>query len=281
MSDLLSRDHPRERRRVRRFAGQQAAQLPAVSPLVLRWFAKYSGRYLRKHFHSLRLSLLDVPANNPERPLVIYLNHASWWDPLVVLLLTRELFPKRTFFAPMDARALERYGIFKRIGCFGVEQGTIRGVKQFLAASLAALAVPGGALCVTPQGRFADVRERPLRFEGGLGQLACRTTDAVFLPLALEYVYWEERLPEVLTRFGKPLVFPQNMSCNPAEATRLLEEQLIKTQDSLAQDSQAREVLGFTNLLSGSSGVGGIYDRWRRLRSWLRGERFVAEHSSL
>ncbi|MHA3769907.1 lysophospholipid acyltransferase family protein [Verrucomicrobiota bacterium sgz303538] len=280
MSDLLSIEHG-ERRRLRRFAGQQAAQLQAVSPLVIHWFARYSRRYLRKHFHALRLSLLDVPADDPGRPLVIYLNHASWWDPLVILLLTKELFPKRTFFAPMDARALERYGLFKRIGCFGVEQGTLRGAKQFLAGSLAVLAFPGGALCLTPQGRFADVRERPLRFEGGLGQLASRAMDAVFLPLALEYVYWEERLPEVLTRFGKPLVLPQNTSRNPAEATRLLEEQLMKTQDALAQDSLARSVSGFTNLLSGSSGVGGIYDSWRKLRSWMRGERFVAEHSSL
>ena len=97
-------------------------------------------------------------------PPVIYVNHASWWDPLVLLLLTHQLYPGRKFFAPMDAKALERYGFFRRIGCFGVELGSLRGAKQFLGASLAALGLPDGGLCVTPQGRFADVRERPVRF---------------------------------------------------------------------------------------------------------------------
>ena len=280
MSGVLPAEYG-ERRTRRRLTKAPKGELPAVSPMVIRWFTAYSRRYLRRHFHSLRLSLIDLPATDPGKPLVIYLNHASWWDPLVVLLLTQELFPKRTFYAPMDARALERYGFFKRIGCFGVELATLRGAKQFLTRSLAALSQSDGALCVTPEGRFVDVRERPLRFEAGLGQLAVRAMDTMFLPLAVEYVYWEERLPEVLARFGEPVVLPKDASTTPEAATRLLEERLMITQDALAKDSQARAAAGFTNLLSGKAGVGGIYDSWRRLRSWVRGERFIAEHSSL
>ena len=64
-------------------------------------------------------------------PLVIYSNHASWWDPLVGLVLKSEFFADRTPFAPMDAAMLERYKLFARLGFFGVEQHSRRGAIAF------------------------------------------------------------------------------------------------------------------------------------------------------
>ena len=50
----------------------------------------------------------------PDGPLIVVLNHPSWWDPLVGLVLT-ELFPDRAHYFPMDAHALQRYRIFQRL----------------------------------------------------------------------------------------------------------------------------------------------------------------------
>ena len=36
-----------------------------------------------------------------DRPLVLYLNHASWWDPLTMLMLTQRFWPERQFAAPI------------------------------------------------------------------------------------------------------------------------------------------------------------------------------------
>src|SRR6187200_3116966 len=107
------------------------AVLPPVSPAMLRWFGWYSRRYMRRHFHGFRVGLEDRPTIDACRPLVIFLNLSSWWDPLTVLLVTHHLFPERRFYPPIDAKALEKYGILKRIGLFGVEQGTLRGARQF------------------------------------------------------------------------------------------------------------------------------------------------------
>ena len=57
-------------------------------------------------------------------------------------------------------------------------------------------------LFLTPQGKFADVRA-PLVFAPGLEHLAARAPRAHFLPLAIEYTFWEERKPEVLLAFGQ------------------------------------------------------------------------------
>ena len=87
-------------------------------------FAAYTRSYVGRHFHSVRILKSGLPPRDCARPLVIYLNHAAWWDPLVCLLLSREFFPDRTSFAPIDAAMLERYGFFKRLGFFGVEHRT-------------------------------------------------------------------------------------------------------------------------------------------------------------
>ena len=183
-----------------------AGELPSISLLLLRWFTWYSRGYLRRHFHSLRVSRAGLPPETSGLPLVLFTNHASWWDPLVGLVLKTHFFADRALFAPIDAAMLTRYGMFRKLGFFGVEQCSRRGAVEFLRMSETILQSSNHLLAVTPQGRFADVRERPIRFKAGLGHLATRVERALFLPMATELVFWEERLPEVLVRFGEPTV---------------------------------------------------------------------------
>src|SRR5579859_5789895 len=60
--------------------------LPRISSPLLRWFTWYSRRYVRRHFHSVRVSRSGLPPAS-KLPLVIYSNHAAWWDALVCLVL--------------------------------------------------------------------------------------------------------------------------------------------------------------------------------------------------
>jgi 1-acyl-sn-glycerol-3-phosphate acyltransferase len=256
--------------------------LPKVSAPWLRWFTWYSRRYCQRHFHSLRVSRSGMPPELPALPLVIYSNHASWWDALVCLVLKDEFFGAHTAFAPVDAAMLQRYKFFARLGFFGVEQHTRRGARRFLRVSEVILQSPRHLLALTPQGRFADARERPVRFAAGLGHLAARQSPAVFLPLAIEYVFWEERLPEILVRFGKPVVAGGGHKPRQrADAwTGFFEGELSRTQDALAAESQRRRPEDFETLLRGGGGQGGIYDWWRAFKAAWRGETFRKEHGN-
>ena len=255
---------------------------PAVSRPLLGWFRWYSRRHLRQHFNSLRVMGSAPAAPALERPLVIYSNHASWWDPLVAVVLNQELFPGKTVFAPMDANALERYGIFRRLGMFGVEQGTRRGAAQCLRQVRGILHAPNTALWLTPQGRFADARERPVRFKAGVGHLPGMVDEVYFLPVAIEYAFWEERLPEILVRIGEPYRATRADRSVKAEWwTEFFADRLRETQDELAKQAQRRDPTQFRCLLRGQSGVGGIYDRWRQFKAGLRGKRFQLEHGKL
>lgn len=262
--------------------GAVDAVLPTVSEPMLSWFTWYSRRYIRRHFHSLRVSVSGLPPETEGWPLVLYTNHASWWDPLACLVVKSEFFPDRTGFAPIDSTALQRYKLFGRLGFFGVEQGTRRGAVQFLRTSEAVLRNLNHLLAITPQGRFADTRERPLKFQAGLGHLATRVNRALFLPMALEYVFWEERLPELLVRFGEPVaVRPSRLDrFQAAEWNGIFEEKLAATQDALALESQRRDLDDFQMLLRGGSGQGGIYDAWRALLAAVRGQNFRKEHGT-
>jgi len=252
------------------------AEVPEISVRLLRWFTWYARRYLRRHFHSLRVSFSGRPPVS-KLPLVIYSNHASWWDPLVCLMLKSKFYPDRKAFAPIAASALERYKIFSKLGFFGIEQETRRGAIKFLRTGEAILSKPNHLLAITPQSRFADVRERPARFGAGLGHLATRIPHALFVPLAIEYVFWEERLPEILVRFGNAIEV-QYATYKPAGWTVLFEQKLMAAQDALANEAQQRSPDDFQTLLRGDAGQGGIYDWWRAFKAKVRGKHFKKEH---
>lgn len=254
--------------------------LPRISPLLLRWFTWYSRRYIRRHFHSLRVSVAGLPPAGHGLPLVLYSNHASWWDALVCLVVKDQFFPARDAFAPIDAAMLERYKMFGKLGFFGVEQRSRRGATQFLRTAEAILQSPGNLLAVTPQSRFSDVRERPVHFEAGLGHLAARVEHALFVPVVAEYVFWEERLPEILVSFGEPVEIERahRAAFDAKYWTALFEQKLTETQDALAMEAQRRKPEDFQFMLRGGSGQGGIYDWWRGLKAKLRGEKFSREH---
>lgn len=257
-----------------------AFPMPRVSPGVRSLFTAYCGRYVRRHFHALRILKSGLPSQDSTRPLVIYLNHAAWWDPLVCLLIAREFFPHRTSFAPIEAAMLERYGIFKHVGFFGIEPGTAQGGRTLLRTSHALLGSVHHALWLTPQGRFMDARERPLRLAEGLGALAVREPHAVFIPLAIEYTFWTESRPEILVSFGEPLVPAREPANSAAQWTRMFADALETTQDELAARSCRREAAEWRTLDRGRAGVGGFYDAWRWLRAKVRGEKFAPEHHS-
>src|SRR5271165_2600213 len=125
-------------------AARKRAPLPRRSGPMSRWFSWWAKGYLQKHFHAVRLSRGTRPSVPPDLPLIVVLNHPSWWDPLIGVVLAG-LFPERTHYAPMDVKALGRYSFFNKLGFYGVEQGTPRGAASFLRATTAILSQPRSA----------------------------------------------------------------------------------------------------------------------------------------
>lgn len=253
--------------------GHDAHPPPAVSPFMWRWFTWYAARFLRRHFHAVRVTRGGEPAPVPaDDPIIVCSNHPSWWDPMVGIFLARRLWPGRTHYWPIDARMLAQYRFFGKLGFFGVEQDARRGAAAFLRTADSVLARKDACLWVTAEGKFSDVRARPLRLKPGVAHLARRADRGVILPLAIEYAFWTEKSPEVLLHFGRPI----RVADRPDAAD--LATALTGTMDELATAAMTRDPASFSTLLAGATGTSRTYDAWRRGRAMLRRRPFDAAH---
>jgi 1-acyl-sn-glycerol-3-phosphate acyltransferase len=258
---------------------------PAISPMTLRFFRRVVRGYFRRHFHAVRISgaeRLSALAESNAGPVIVYANHSSWWDPMVCVYLAERLMAARHHYAPMDSAALERYAILKRVGIFGVEMNSARGAAKFLKTSEAIL-MEGGVVWITPQGRFVDSRARTLEFKPGLAALASRVAAragrCTVVPLAIEYPFWDERLPECLLHFGEPLKVDAGMN------SQGLQQELVRSletaMNTLLETAMRRDARNFDTLSHGRLGTGGLYGGWQRLKAFLTSRPYHAEHTMM
>jgi 1-acyl-sn-glycerol-3-phosphate acyltransferase len=216
----------------------------------------------------------------PDRPVLIVANHPSWWDPLVALILTGDMPAGRLHYAPIEAVGLAQYPFLSKVGFFGFDRRTAEGAARFLRTSVAILGRPESVLWVTAQGEFVDPRERPTTLKGGIGHVAHRLTGAIIVPLGIEYPFWNDRCPEILIRFGRPIEVGEGRDRSPREWTSAIERSLQDVMDALAIEAVGRDPDAFRIVIEGTAGVGGVYDTWRRTRAWFGGRSFQAEHAT-
>jgi 1-acyl-sn-glycerol-3-phosphate acyltransferase len=257
-------------------AAGKGVELPRRTAWLIRGFYRYADWYVRKHFHAVRLSNTSALLPTDGAPLLVVLNHPSWWDPMIGVILSKR-FAGYDHYPAIDAVAVEKYRIFTRLGFFGVDTHSLRGAAVFLRTASAILSAPHRAVWVTAQGRFTDVRTRPLGLQSGVGHVAARMETGSVIPVALEYCFWTERTPEALVRIGRPIDVSQ-VTCSARDWTSRIEEALTETLDELNTETMSRDPARFTTLLAGRTGVGGSYDLWRRVTAWARGRRFDPSH---
>lgn len=252
-----------------------AAQAPGTgSRFVSSFLSAYLRGWFLRHFRALRLSrahsIPDVGAKT-----ILYSNHPSWWDPIVMLLIGAGPLAHFRLYAPIEAASLKRYPILRRFGLFGVRTGSIEGTRRFMAVSSEILEHPGNLLVMTAQGRFADARVRPAGLKNGVAHLLQADPDRVAVPVALEYVFWNERLPEALVAFGAP------QSVLPGEATAAttarLDRALVDTQEALGAEAIRRDPDRFEVIDGSRRDAGGADGVFRRA---LKAFRHTPEESA-
>jgi len=246
---------------------------------VARFFHRYTRRLFAKKFHAVRFTpgsgdLLRALNDAPE-PAIVAMNHASWWDPMVGVLLAAGATPDRRTFAPMELAQLEQFAFFRMLGVFGLDPEHPRAVEAMSAYVMAQFDSPGASLWLTPQGSFADVRT-PAKLRPGAAAVAaaaCARFEHVrVVTLAIEYGFWTDQKPEVFLH-AEAVPTPDHADSTTAWH-RVLTRSLRGAQSHLAERVMSRDPASFElrpDLVGGRGDraraqVNPIYDLWLRLR---------------
>jgi 1-acyl-sn-glycerol-3-phosphate acyltransferase len=246
----------------------------APSPRAARVFAWYTRRLFRQKFNGVRLMQGSAAAlrgvDGVDAPVIVLMTHAGWWDPLSALLLHDALTPSRATTAPMDARMLEKFGFFRKLGVFGIDPNSAASLEAMGAYVLARFQEnPRTTLWVTAQGSFHDARES-IRVRPGAASIAAKCGAAAegrrvrVLCCAVEYTFWNEQRPECLVRVEN-VDPPENATT--AGWLRVMQERMERCASSLAAAVIARKPDAFEPLMGGTAArTHPVYDWWLRLR---------------
>jgi 1-acyl-sn-glycerol-3-phosphate acyltransferase len=246
-----------------------------------RWFQSYTRRYLARSFHRVHVHCEEPRLTWEEPlPLLVCMNHSSWWDLLLGYYVGRRLLGWDVY-APMDAAQLRRYRFLRHVGVFGVERGTRDGARRFLRETSELLRGRRRALWLTPQGALLSNDTRPIRFGSGVGRLARSLGEGYLMTVAVQYEFWEEKLPEAFVSLGPLRRFCPATARRPRALVRNLEQEMTARMDALDTRRRARDAALFTTVLQSPVQVSPLYDTVRRLAARMRGEPFSTRHGVL
>lgn len=230
-------------------------------------FGFYVRRLIRRRFHALRVASSDgldtAGLDETTTPLIVLLNHSSWWDPLVAFHLAREFLPNRPTLAPMDRDQLERFGFFRRIGVFGIDPDdpeSLDAMRDYVLDELKR--DPSSSIWLTPQGRFTDVRE-PIRIRPGAASIASALGSVRCVSVAIEYVFWQESRPEALIRMHD---VEQPEQATTAGWQRAMTSAMQTNADALETLSRERDPERFESIVGDRARTSPVYDLMLKLR---------------
>ena len=251
------------------------------SPIRERAFGAYLDWYLPRCFHTIyQVGSLGEFKDDGETPLLVALNHTSWWDVLLALYTERTCFGWERY-GVMDERQLLRYRFFAKLGMIGVDRTSLGGAREFLNYAQKLLRGQRRSLWMTPQGAMLSTRTRPIRFQPGLAHIAGTLDRFCFTTVVVHYEFWEERLPEAFVSLSPIVTYRQEDVADRKRWQRAQEARMEAQLNSLMESVQTRDPSQFTMMLRGSAGVNPVYDALRRIRAAITGRKFHAEHGGI
>ena len=184
-------------------------------------YSAYARRLIRKQFGSLQISGSGFPAT--ERVVIAYMNHSAWWDAVIPVHLSHDLFP-REIHALMEGEQIRKYPFFRHLGCFGPTEKTIADAKAVVdhATFVLTNAKRPAVFWIFPQGAILPSRV-PMEFKSGLARIAERLPEAAIVPVAVRYEFLKEKKADCFVKIGEPVARTEK---DLSQFTRRLEERL-------------------------------------------------------
>lgn len=205
-------------------------------------FAIYNRNLFKRRFQALRIEGIE---NLGKFPLVIYCNHSSWWDGLVIFEISRRA--KLNSFVMMEEKQLKNLFLFRKLGAFSVIRENPReAVMSINYAANLLKEKQDRVIWIFPQGEILPNDVRPLEFYNGISRIVEKVENCYLLPIAMRYEFFGDFKPEALVKIGEAELVE---SANPKDLTKNLAEKLTKLLDELKQDIVNNRLENYENLL--------------------------------
>ena len=217
------------------------------------WFDKlfsiYNRNLVKRRFHALRVENFEVlNQRDRKKPLLIYANHSSWWDGLIIYELLQKA--KIDGFVIMEEKQLQNLQFFRKIGAFSVIRENPReAVKSINYAVELLNDKENRALLIFPQGEIKPNDRRPLEFYNGISRIAGKLENCHILPVALRYEFLGEFKPEVFVKIGDLQEFKENGKVESKGLTKKFEIQLTNLLDNLRNEIAEENAANYKKLL--------------------------------
>jgi chlorobactene lauroyltransferase len=172
------------------------------------WFITLFGLYVRslfwRRFHRVWVDQKYRPV--AQNKTIYYLNHTSWWDGLIPLLLNRTLL-RQNARAMMEDKQMVQHSFFKKIGAFSINLSNQKAVITSLRYAVASMQRPGASLYIYPEGKIVPFSTEKPVFKKGLAWIVKRCPDADVVPVGIYFGHSSSDKPELFLKIGKPVDF--------------------------------------------------------------------------
>lgn len=167
--------------------------------LVVRWlfFTRFSNVNIRQEYFP-----------TPEKRTIYYLNHTSWWDGILPLLLNQTRFHQRAR-AVMELRQMKEFSVFSYIGAFSIDLSSSKSIVRSMRYALESMKRNRASLFIYPEGKINSPSDELPGFESGIGWLIRNCNEiglnVDIVPVAVHTHVMTASKPELWVEIGMPV----------------------------------------------------------------------------
>ena len=199
-------------------------------------FSIYNRNLLKRRFDSFHIKNFELLQNRDiSKPLIIYANHSSWWDGLVLF----EILKNNDFesYVLMEEKQLVNLQFFRRLGAFSINrEKSIEALKSLKYAIEILQRGENKTLLIFPQGKIFPNDIRPIKFYNGLAYITQNLYECTLIPCSIRYEFLGNFKPEIFVSFGDLQKVTCKNKISKKSFTNTLEEKMTENLDLLKND---------------------------------------------
>lgn len=178
------------------------------SPVFIKMFRLYTKLLFKWRFKRVWLKQEYEPCSQCKT--VYFLNHHSWWDGLIPLMLNEYRFHQQAR-AIMEDKQMKTYSLFQKIGAFSINRNDPRSAITSLRYAVKSFNRDHSSLFIYPEGTITPAGSS-MRFEGGLAWLHDKLDDVDFVPVGIHMHTIRYPKPELHLHVGHPVRVDESKS---------------------------------------------------------------------